>query len=64
MIQSANNSTVPPSQTEILITELSLSGNMNLTEMRDRKIQWKTVDPGVSRNLDFDTNMSAVVLEP
>lgn len=26
------------------ITELSLSGNMSLEEMRARKVQWKTAD--------------------
>ena len=49
------------------ISEMSLTGNMYLKEMMERKIKWKTVDdketPELSK-LDYSTDFDKITLEP
>ena len=53
---------------KIEIRERSLSGNMDLSEMLKRKIQWKTVDDDKNEfshsKISFDTQFTSVDLEP
>jgi hypothetical protein len=44
---------------------MSLSGNMELKEMLERKVQWKTIDGTIShKKLDYSDDYDNVSLEP
>ena len=51
------NAKHPISFERVDIEELSLTGNMKLSEMRERKVQWKTVDDEVlgESKLSYET---------
>jgi hypothetical protein len=64
MWTNANRNAILPSFT---FSEMSLTGNMLLTEMQGRKINWKTVDDNEmesEQKLDFSVDPSAIKLEP
>lgn len=48
------------------LTEVTLTGNMELSEMQSRKIKWQTRDDALGKGveLDFKTDPSAIKLEP
>jgi len=58
----ANNNLLPES---LDFEEMSLTGNMPLKELRERKIQWKTVDDHklVKKTLDIEDG-PIIKLEP
>jgi len=45
------------------IRELSLSGNMDISEMQARKIQWKTKDGNHLEQIPRDTDFHLVMLK-
>ena len=56
-----------PVSNDFDVNEMSLTGNMKLTEMMDRKIKWKTVDDKdgeVASKLDYGDDLKKVTLEP
>lgn len=56
------NSAAP--EATFTIKEKSLTGNMDIQEMLDRKIQWKTVDDHMLQSrISRDTDFSAITLE-
>jgi hypothetical protein len=66
MWENANGVNFDPLTTTFDIKEMSLTGNMLLTEMLDRKIKWKTVDDidNQERKLDYTMNATSITLEP
>ena len=50
---------------DITIKEKSLTGNMDISEMRERKIQWKTKDDAkANKKISFSFDGEYVDLEP
>ena len=45
------------------IQELSLSGNMDIAEMRARKVQWKTADKPDKKLISYDQDYEKILLE-
>ena len=45
------------------IQELSLSGNMDIAEMRARKVQWKTADKPDKKLISYDQDYEKIQLE-
>ena len=62
LYESANGGVKPAS---VFIYEMSLTGNMKLTEMQERKIKWNTVDDhlNIGPKLDYSVDQY-VTLEP
>lgn len=64
MWQNAN----PGSTAQIEIKETSITGNMELSKMLEKKIKWKTVDDKkegfFKKKLNFDFTPDSVKLEP
>ena len=62
------NLKAPVDYSKMDIKEMSMTANMELKEMLDRKIQWKTVDDNredlVKSKINYDSDFSAVKLEP
>ena len=57
---------MPVNYNSLEIKEMSLSGNMAIEEMLERKVQWKTVDQVASnKKLDYSVgDFENVSLEP
>ena len=51
---------------QFLITEMSLTGNMPLSELKERQIKWRTVDDSTDAPsaLDFGDDFTQIKLEP
>jgi len=62
-----NNATAPTAD-KIKITEMSMTGNMELQEMLSRKVKWHTKDDDkegfIKSNIAYDDDFSGVFLEP
>jgi hypothetical protein len=65
MWENANAKTFDASAFTFDLTEMSLTGNMPLAELQERKIKWKTADDKLDQQpfLDYSTNTSAITLE-
>lgn len=68
--QSANmlNNVTAPTADQIKITEMSMTGNMELQEMLSRKVKWITKDDDkedfVKSNISYDDDFTMINLEP
>ena len=51
---------------DLEITEMSLTGNMPLSEMKERQIKWRTVDDATDKAgvLDYGSDLTQIKLEP
>ena len=66
MWENANGKSFDSSEFNFEFTEMSLTGNMPLSEMLSRKIKWQTVDDKNDEPsfLDYSNDSSAIKLEP
>ena len=68
MIQDANSENGGTTKNAYTITEMSITGNMKLSDMQARKIKWRTVDDEKTQytksKIDHSTNWDKVELGP
>lgn len=67
MWENANGKAFNTQVSKFSYTEMSLTANMPLKEMLDRKIKWKTLDDDEmteSKKLDYSIVNGSITLEP